>query len=103
MTDQLAWWQAMVGTKGVASCRQVGRLLQSYLDGEVDDLTARRVARHLELCRRCGLEASAYAEIKKALARRCPPVPGDAHERLRRLAEQLMDTPPDQSAETETC
>lgn len=103
MTDQLAWWRALVGTKDMASCRQVGRLLQSYLDGEVDDLTARRVARHLDLCRRCGLEASAYAEIKKALARRGNPVPRDAHERLQQIAEQLMETPPDQSAETEIC
>jgi len=103
MTDQLPWWRAMVGTKDMASCRQVGRLLQSYLDGEVDDLTARRVARHLDLCRRCGLEASTYAEIKKALARRGTPVPGDAHERLLRFAEHLMDTPPDQSAENEIC
>ncbi len=103
MTDQLPWWRAMVGSKDMASCWQVGHLLQSYLDGEVDDLTARRVARHLELCRRCGLEASTYAEIKKALARRGAPVPGDAHERLQRLAEQLMDTPPDQSAANESC
>jgi len=103
MTEQFPRWRALVGTKEMASCLQVGRLLHSYLDGEIDDLTARRVARHLELCRRCGLEASTYAEIKSALSRRGAPVPDDAHERLQQLAEQLMETPPDQSAETEIC
>ncbi len=62
------WWPR--GGKGEATCREVARVLQSYLDGEVDDLTARRVARHLEVCRRCGLEASAYAEIKRAMRKR---------------------------------
>lgn len=102
MTKQFPRWRSMVGTKDMASCQQVGRLLHSYLDGEIDDLTARRVARHLELCRRCGLEASTYTEIKSALARRGMPVPDDAHERLKQFAEQLMETPPDESAADET-
>ncbi len=62
------WWSR--GGKKEATCREVARVLESYLDGEVDDLTARRVARHLEVCRRCGLEASAYVEIKRALRKR---------------------------------
>jgi anti-sigma factor RsiW len=57
------------GTKEMASCMQVMRVLQSYLDGHTDEITARRVARHLDACRRCGLEASTYREIKAALAR----------------------------------
>ncbi|MBV7697464.1 glycosyltransferase [Streptomyces sp. TRM70350] len=32
-------------------------------------LTARRVAAHVDDCRRCGLEAAVYREIKSALAR----------------------------------
>lgn len=71
------------------SCRQVGRFLQRYLDGTVDDLTARRVARHLEACRRCGLEASTYLAIKASLARHEPNLPTDAVRRLRDFGDRL--------------
>lgn len=70
-------------------CRQVARLVQSYLDGEVDGLTADRVGAHLEECRRCGLEAETYAEIKHALARRCD-VSAAAVDRLRAFGERLI-------------
>lgn len=45
------------------NCMQVGRRLQRYLDGDIDDLTARRIMLHLEDCRRCGMEAATYTEI----------------------------------------
>lgn len=48
-----------------AGCREMSRTLQAYLDGHVDEVTARRVARHLEACRRCGLEAEVYTRIKE--------------------------------------
>lgn len=51
-----------------ARCRRVARVLQSYLDGEVDPPTAQAVEEHLEECRRCGLEASTYLAIKAAIA-----------------------------------
>jgi anti-sigma factor RsiW len=53
----------------MVECLRVSRVLQSYLDGVVDEVTARRVARHLERCRRCGAEADTYSAIKAALAR----------------------------------
>ncbi len=77
------------------NCKQVGRRLQSYLDGDLDDLTARRIIRHLEDCRRCGLEAAAYSEIKASLARRAHDVPNDAVTRLRAFGQRLaLDGPP---------
>ena len=51
-----------------ARCRRVAKVLQSYLDGEVEPPTARAVAAHLEECRRCGLEASVYSTIRTAIA-----------------------------------
>lgn len=51
----------------MARCLRVSRALQRYLDGEADDLTAARVAEHLEECRRCGLHAATYRAIKQAL------------------------------------
>ncbi len=72
------------------NCMQVGRRLQRYLDGDLDDLTARRIMGHLEDCRRCGLEAAAYTEIKASLARRPIDVPDDAVTRLRAFGERLV-------------
>jgi Putative zinc-finger len=65
------------------TCRAASRELQAYLDGETDLIIARRVRSHLKACRRCGLEASTYRAIKKALARRAPDVDRQAVERLR--------------------
>ncbi|MEW2634306.1 anti-sigma factor [Streptomyces sp. NPDC048389] len=72
---------------------QVARVLQSYLDGETDEVTARRVAAHLEDCRRCGLEASVYQEIHNALARRTDP-DSAAVDRLRAFGTSLLSDPP---------
>ena len=81
-----------------ATCAEVARVLQSYLDGQVDEMTARRVARHLEACRRCGLEAQTYEAIKQALARRRTDVDSDALERLRTFGERLAhEGPPDEA------
>ena len=79
------------GTKEMASCRQVIRVLQAYLDGQTDELTARRVANHLDACRRCGLEASTYREIKAALARQASPLDVAALERLRSFGSGLTE------------
>jgi len=78
------------------NCMRVTRVLQSYLDGEVDEATARRVAVHLEDCRRCGLEATVYREVKKTLARREMP-DARAVARLRDFGESLL-TESDHSA-----
>lgn len=74
------------------SCRQVGEVLQAYLDAEVDDLTARRIAHHLEECRRCGMELEVYRTIKSRLARDGE-VDREAFDRLRRFGEQLVSDP----------
>jgi anti-sigma factor RsiW len=68
---------------------EVMRVLQSYLDGQTDELTARRVVRHLDGCRRCGLEASTYLEIKAAVARQAAPLDEAPLQRLRDFASSL--------------
>jgi anti-sigma factor RsiW len=83
----------------MARCREVTKVLQTYLDGQTDDITTQRVAHHLEACRRCGLEARTYREIKAALARRVPVVDELALERLRAFANNLTEAPP--AADTE--
>lgn len=87
------WWR-----RRRLLCPEVGRTLQSYLDGRVDDDWAARVRQHLEECRRCGLEASTYRELKAALGRREMALREDTLEHLRSFAAQLAagneETPP---------
>lgn len=83
--------QSMLSRSG---CLRVTRVLQSYLDSEVDAVTSARVAKHLEQCRRCGLKASTYRAIKAAITQAGPdvaPVDAEAIERLRRFAEDLAE------------
>ncbi len=77
-----------------SGCLRVTRVLQSYLDGEVDDTTSAIVAQHLEECRRCGLEASTYRTIKAAITQAghdAAPVDQDAVARLRSFAHHLAE------------
>lgn len=71
------------------SCRQVGRILQSFLDSELDDVTTDKVAEHLEDCRRCGMAADVYLEIKASLGRDAAVVPEGALSRLESFARSL--------------
>lgn len=82
-------WQRRDPAQRRMNCLQVTRVLQAYLDGETTGATARRVAAHLEDCRRCGLEASTYYEVKMALARRAAPS-GEALARLHRFGDSLL-------------
>lgn len=75
--------ERLFGPRTQLSCRQVGRLLQSHLDGELDEVDSQRVAHHLEDCLRCGLEAETYQALRAALERRAPVDP----ERLARLQD----------------
>ncbi len=90
MSRTLSWWHQMTGTRDAAGCLQTGRLLQSFLDGDLDEVTARRVARHLEMCRRCGLEATTYTAIKATLARRGTGVDPAAVARLAEFGTSLL-------------
>lgn len=84
-----AWLRRRDPAERRLNCMQAARVLQAYLDGESDEVTARRVAAHLEDCRRCGLQADTYRKIKEALSRREAP-DGDAVDRLRAFGESLM-------------
>lgn len=72
-----------------ARCMRTMRVLQGYLDGALDELPARRVAEHLEVCRRCGLEAEVYHAIKASLSRRDRSVDRQTVERLHRFGQRL--------------
>lgn len=69
-------------------CRQVARVLQRYLDGQVDADTAARVMAHLDDCAVCEEEAATFRSIIAALRRRGRTDDG-LTERIRAFAEQL--------------
>jgi anti-sigma factor RsiW len=70
-------------------CRQVARIIQRHIDGELDEHAARAVARHLEVCLRCGLDARTYHELKRRLVHLQEPVDAATIERLRRFVSRL--------------
>ncbi len=72
-----------------ANCREVGQVLQSYLDGEVEAGFTAKIEAHLEKCRDCGLERDTYQQIKSSLSRQAPAVDSAAIDRLREFGEQL--------------
>jgi anti-sigma factor (TIGR02949 family) len=75
--------------RSAASCSEVIAVLQEFLDGAVDADTAARVERHLEACRRCGLEGSVYREIKQSLRRQRGDVDAAALDRLRAFVARV--------------
>lgn len=85
----------------VASCREVGRVLQSYLDCSLDEITLRRVHQHLEACRRCGLDAEVYTELKGSLARHAAPADPSTVARLEEFGRSLTD--PSAAADHPAC
>lgn len=79
----------LIGTRKQMSCHQVGQVLQSYLDDELDDDAARKLAAHLEDCRRCGLEAETYEALKASLRRGPAGLADEPVTRLREFGERL--------------
>ena len=76
------------------NCREVGKVLQTYLDGELQDSDAGLVAAHLDECRECGLESATYDRIKAALAQPMPEgTDPEAIDRLRRFGRDLSGRP----------
>jgi len=80
----------MFRKKGGASCIQVARILQQYLDNLLDERAAEQVAHHLKACRRCGLDADSYRAVKIALAQSSQPAPPERVERLTSFVAQLV-------------
>ncbi|MEO0495282.1 MAG: zf-HC2 domain-containing protein [Actinomycetota bacterium] len=72
------------------NCREVGRVLQSYIDGDVESDFAEKIAIHLEQCKHCGLEYETYIRIKDSLAdRQNDQIDADAIARLREFGNSL--------------
>lgn len=75
--------------KPEVSCREVGRVLQAYLDNELEN-DVDKVAAHIEACKRCGLEAETYTKIKNALGDPDTELDSATITRLREFGEGLI-------------
>ncbi|MEX2548605.1 MAG: zf-HC2 domain-containing protein [Nitriliruptoraceae bacterium] len=81
-----------------ADCRQVGAVLQSYLDGELGPEDAGVVAAHLEHCERCGIETETVARVVDAIRRQRPDLDPEPIQRLAGFLERLPKDPPTEDA-----
>lgn len=72
-------------------CRQVRRVLQSYLDGELHPVDAIAVADHLDACRSCGTDAGDYRLLQRVLARLRSEVDPRQLARLEILVDRLTE------------
>lgn len=89
MTQRLSMRRRMLGDDDLSSCLQTRRVLQAFLDGEADSRLARKVARHLDACRACGLEAQTYRAIKTSLLTHAASPSAEALDRLSAFAASL--------------
>lgn len=80
----------MKRVRGGPSCREVMRVIQSHLDGEVDVETAREIAAHLDHCDRCEGEAEIFRQIKRSLAHAAEPVDPEILASLHAFSERLI-------------
>ena len=71
------------------SCRVVGRMLQTYLDGELDLRRSLLVAAHLSECVNCGMDADSYRWLSARLAGLGAPGDTAQLDRVRAFAEGL--------------
>ena len=70
-------------------CAAVGKVLQRFIDDELDDGRSGRVAEHLAACSWCTNEADEFRTLKAALAHGRAPV-DDVAARLRALGHELL-------------
>lgn len=79
----------LVHLRDMLECRRIKPFLQSYLDGHISPEEAVRVSAHLDACRRCGLAAKTFREIKAGLARLAEEPDQQSLHRLERFVDEL--------------
>jgi anti-sigma factor RsiW len=75
--------------RDMLECRRVKPLLQPFLDGELGQDQAVLVSRHVDACRRCGLAAETFQQIKAGLARLAEEPDRETVQRLERFVDEL--------------
>lgn len=70
-------------------CREIERLLQDFMDGELDIHETKYLLQHLEACRRCGLKAAIYRDVKESLVRQRRALSADTRAQLHTFLDEL--------------
>ncbi len=71
-------------------CHEVAAVLQAYLDGELGEDEAGRVAEHLQHCQRCDIEASTVQQVIAAIRRQRPEFDRGTYARLTGVLDDLV-------------
>ncbi len=71
-------------------CRQVHRILQSFLDGELGEHDVELVAAHLESCTRCRVEADMFGRVIEAVRELRPDIDLAGYTRLVASVEDIV-------------
>jgi len=79
----------MPRSKASMDCAAVEKVMQRFVDGELDAGRVERVDVHLATCDWCQHEADEFRALKAALARGTAK-PADAAARLRALGHELL-------------
>lgn len=79
-----------MGSSNAMSCLEAARLIDGYIDGEIDEATCAKIVYHLEICRECGMEAELYMQIKIAVGRHRTSVSAESLAKLREYARGLV-------------
>lgn len=77
------------GNRENPSCKDVATVLQSYLDGELEEADIPTVERHLDACRDCGMESEMYDTIKSRIAARSVAVDPAIIDRLQAFTSSI--------------
>lgn len=72
-------------------CREVRKVVQSFLDGELSAEHAHLVAAHIAVCEVCGLDARTLDQVRRAVAGLDRGVDPDALARLERFADRVPE------------
>ena len=92
MSADLSRWVKTFGNKDMTSCAKAMKLLQSAIDGELDQHTLGRVNRHMAACKKCGMHARTYEAIKTSIATQgATPLPADIITDLEAFARNLPE------------
>ena len=66
------------------TCEEAIKLMDGYLDGELDPMTSQKIEQHLRACRKCEQAYEAHTALAHAISRGAPyyKAPAELRERL---------------------
>ena len=78
------------------NCEETTRLMDGYLDGELDPITSQRIEQHLQDCRNCDQAYEAHGSLIRAIGNATPyyKAPAELRQRIRSsLWEEIAERP----------